>query len=94
MKAFTRHSRAGRRFGVALAALDCDVRIALTHYSPVPETLLGEPLEIYPFLGSYLLAQAIDAAPASGSRSTAMRTPDPSGGRRPAVFPSVTSPTR
>src|SRR5919112_549059 len=40
----------------------CDVRVALTHYSPVPETLAGEPLEIYPFLGSYLLAEAIDTA--------------------------------
>ncbi|MEU0335116.1 metallophosphoesterase [Streptomyces sp. NPDC006193] len=39
---------------------DCDVRIALTHFSPVPDTLAGEPLEIYPFLGSYLLAEAID----------------------------------
>jgi Icc-related predicted phosphoesterase len=44
----------------ALDSLDCDVRIALTHYSPVSDTLLGEPPEIYPFLGSYLLAQAID----------------------------------
>jgi Icc-related predicted phosphoesterase len=26
----------------------------------VPDTLAGEPLEIYPFLGSYLLAEAID----------------------------------
>ena len=25
------------------------------------DTLQGEPLEIYPFLGSYLLAEAIDA---------------------------------
>ncbi|MEW2294251.1 metallophosphoesterase [Streptomyces sp. NPDC006743] len=40
----------------------CDARIALTHYSPVPETLAGEPLEIYPFLGSYLLAEAVDTA--------------------------------
>jgi Icc-related predicted phosphoesterase len=47
----------------ALTSLDCDARVALTHYSPVPETLLGEPPEIYPFLGSYLLAQAIDAVP-------------------------------
>ncbi|UWZ40681.1 metallophosphoesterase family protein [Dactylosporangium roseum] len=67
MKAFTRHGReVAERFGHALAQLDCDVRIALTHYSPVPETLLGEPLEIYPFLGSYQLAQAIDAAPTVG----------------------------
>jgi Icc-related predicted phosphoesterase len=64
MKAFTRHTRElADRFGVALRELDCDVRLALTHYSPVPETLVGEPLEIYPFLGSYLLAQAIDSAP-------------------------------
>ena len=28
----------------------------------MPDTLRGEPLEIYPFLGSYLLAEAIDAA--------------------------------
>jgi Icc-related predicted phosphoesterase len=67
MKTFTRHGRElAQRFGATLAALDCDVRISLTHYSPVPETLLGEPLEIYPFLGSYRLAQAIDAAPAVG----------------------------
>jgi Icc-related predicted phosphoesterase len=45
-----------------LEAQDCDVRIALTHFSPVPDTLAGEPLEIYPFLGSYLLAEAIDTA--------------------------------
>lgn len=51
------------RLGAALRELDCDVRVALTHYSPVPETLAGEPPEIYPFLGSYLLAQAIDSAP-------------------------------
>jgi Icc-related predicted phosphoesterase len=37
-----------------------DVRVALTHYAPVPETLQGERLEIYPFLGSGLLAEAID----------------------------------
>jgi Icc-related predicted phosphoesterase len=67
MKAFTRHGRElAARFGKALAALDCDVKIALTHYSPVPETLLGEPLEIYPFLGSYQLAQVIDATPGVG----------------------------
>ena len=29
----------------------------------MPDTLAGEPLEIYPFLGSYLLGQAIDSAP-------------------------------
>ncbi len=61
MKAFVGHTRAiARRLGVALEALDADVRIVLLHFSPVPETLVGERLEIYPFLGSYLLADAID----------------------------------
>jgi Icc-related predicted phosphoesterase len=46
----------------ALAGLDAQVRVALTHYSPVPDTLAGEPPEIFPFLGSYLLAQAADEA--------------------------------
>jgi Icc-related predicted phosphoesterase len=38
------------------------LRIALLHFSPVADTLEGEPREIYPFLGSYLLADALDAA--------------------------------
>lgn len=62
MKAFIRHTQAmADRLRVSLEDLDCDLRIALTHYSPVRETLEGEPPEIYPFLGSYLLAEAIDA---------------------------------
>jgi Icc-related predicted phosphoesterase len=44
-----------------LEGLDTDYKIALMHYSPCEETLLGEKKEIYPFLGSYLLAEAIDA---------------------------------
>jgi Icc-related predicted phosphoesterase len=62
MKAFVGHTEASAaKLAKALAELECDVRIALTHYSPVPDTLVGEPLEIYPFLGSYLLGEAIDA---------------------------------
>jgi Icc-related predicted phosphoesterase len=38
------------------------VRIVLLHYSPVRDTLRGESPELYPFLGSYLLAEAIDGA--------------------------------
>lgn len=44
----------------ALAALDTDITVALTHYAPVSDTLNGEPREIYPFLGSYLLGETID----------------------------------
>lgn len=64
MKAFVRTtSVTAEQLGAALRELDCDTRVALTHYAPVPDTLAGEPPEIYPFLGSYLLGQAIDSAP-------------------------------
>jgi Icc-related predicted phosphoesterase len=46
----------------ALGALQADFRVALTHYSPVKDTLAGERLEIYPFLGAFQLAEAIDRA--------------------------------
>jgi Icc-related predicted phosphoesterase len=64
MKAFIRHTRDGAaQLEDALDELDgVEVRIALLHYSPVRDTLQGEPQEIFPFLGSYLLAEAIDRA--------------------------------
>jgi Icc-related predicted phosphoesterase len=63
MKAFIRHTKErAAALEAALMALECDLRIALLHYSPIPETLQGERLEIFPFLGSYLLAEAIDRA--------------------------------
>jgi len=62
MKDFVWHTeQAASALLGALRELDCDLRVALTHYAPVPDTLRGEPPEIYPFLGSYLLAEAIDA---------------------------------
>ncbi|MGI5215055.1 metallophosphoesterase family protein [Plantactinospora sp. CA-290183] len=64
MKAFVQTtSDSAEQLGEALREMDCDLRVALTHYAPVPDTLAGEPPEIYPFLGSYLLGQAIDSAP-------------------------------
>ncbi|HEX8003455.1 MAG TPA: metallophosphoesterase [Mycobacteriales bacterium] len=64
MKAFVGHTKhVAERLCVALRSLaDCDHRVALLHYAPVPDTLAGERLEIYPFLGSYLLAEAVDEA--------------------------------
>jgi Icc-related predicted phosphoesterase len=44
----------------ALSGVEADTRIALMHYSPVKDTLHGEPPELFPFLGSYLLAEAVD----------------------------------
>jgi Icc-related predicted phosphoesterase len=61
MKAFVRHTKSlAHELSGALRSLDTDVRIAVTHYSPVEGTLEGERREIYPFLGSYLLAEAVD----------------------------------
>jgi len=51
------------RLREALLSVQVDALVALTHYAPVPETLIGEPLEISPFLGCYQLGRAIDAAP-------------------------------
>jgi Icc-related predicted phosphoesterase len=63
MKAFIRHTKErAEALEAALTDLDTDVRIALMHYAPIRETLQGEPPEIFPFLGSYLLAEAVDRA--------------------------------
>ncbi len=61
MKGFVEHTmEAAARLRTALQELDTDVVVALTHYSPIPGTLHGEPPEIFPFLGSYLLCEPID----------------------------------
>lgn len=44
----------------AAAKLDCAKRVAVLHYAPVTDTLQGEPLELFPFLGSSRLANALD----------------------------------
>ncbi len=61
IKAFISHTRhIAERWQAALKDLDTEYRVVLSHYSPVKDTLTGEPPEIYPFLGSYLLAEAVD----------------------------------
>ncbi|MGQ4618689.1 metallophosphoesterase [Nocardia sp. R7R-8] len=61
MREFAAHTvDVAAALGDALAGLHTDVTVALTHYSPISDTLHGEPREIYPFLGSYLLGEAID----------------------------------
>lgn len=63
MKAFVHHTeRVAEGLEAALHGLNGEIRAALLHYAPVEATLAGERLEIYPFLGSYLLAEAIDRA--------------------------------
>lgn len=63
MKAFIGHSReraAALAHGLASLAGSCESKVVLTHYAPVRGTLVGEPLELYPFLGSYLLGEVVD----------------------------------
>jgi Icc-related predicted phosphoesterase len=47
----------------ALARLRTKQRIALLHYSPIPGTVQGEPLEIYPFLGTSRLEEPLTRHP-------------------------------
>jgi Icc-related predicted phosphoesterase len=46
----------------ALAKLRTPQRVALLHYSPVRDTVEGEPLEIFPFLGSSRLEEPLNRA--------------------------------
>jgi Icc-related predicted phosphoesterase len=62
MKAFVDHSVSlADELAAALDGLDTDWRVALLHYAPVKDTVRGERPEIFPFLGSYLFAEAVDA---------------------------------
>jgi Icc-related predicted phosphoesterase len=47
----------------ALARLRAKQIIALMHYSPIQQTVEGEPLEIFPFLGSSRLEEPISRYP-------------------------------
>ena len=58
-------SRGGLKLEAALARLRTNHLIALLHYSPVQGTVEGEPLEIYPLLGSSRLEEPIGRYPVS-----------------------------
>lgn len=61
MKEFMRVTeRSAERLENALRALRAEQRVALTHYAPIKDTLQGERLEIFPFLGAFQLGAAID----------------------------------
>jgi Icc-related predicted phosphoesterase len=49
----------------AFARLRTSQLIALLHYAPIQQTVEGEPLEIYPFLGSSRLEEPIGRYPVS-----------------------------
>ncbi|HZG09889.1 MAG TPA: metallophosphoesterase [Allosphingosinicella sp.] len=61
VKTFVDESRnEARKLENALRSLRTERVMAVLHYAPVPDTVMGEPLEIFPFLGSSRLANAID----------------------------------
>jgi Icc-related predicted phosphoesterase len=43
-----------------LAQVQAPVKIAITHYSPVKETVIGEPEPLFPFLGSSRLERSLE----------------------------------
>jgi Icc-related predicted phosphoesterase len=47
----------------ALARLRTDKRIVLLHYAPIRETVIGEPVEIFPYLGSSRLEEPLNRYP-------------------------------
>ena len=65
MKAFVQEAvDEALRLDRALARLDaeyaCEKKIAVLHYSPVKDTVVGEPEVIYPFLGSSRLSEPLN----------------------------------
>jgi Icc-related predicted phosphoesterase len=61
IKAFVDEARnEARKLENALRSLRTERVVAVLHYAPIAETVEGEPLEIYPFLGSSRLANAVD----------------------------------
>ena len=60
IKAFVREALdEALRLETALSKLKREPRVAVLHYSPVVGTVEGEPLEIYPFLGSSRLEEPL-----------------------------------
>lgn len=44
----------------ALSLLRTEKTVVVVHYSPVADTVKGEPMEIYPYLGNSRLAEVVD----------------------------------
>jgi Icc-related predicted phosphoesterase len=60
IKAFVQESvNEALKLESALARLKATHRIALLHYAPVQDTVMGEPVEIFPWLGSSRLEEPL-----------------------------------
>jgi Icc-related predicted phosphoesterase len=63
-KAFVREAvQESLKLEAALARLRTDHRIALLHYLPIAATAVGEPQDIYPFLGTSRLEEPLQRYP-------------------------------
>lgn len=61
IKAFVNETiNEARKLENALRSLRTEKMVAVLHYSPIIETLRGEPIEIFQYLGSARLADALD----------------------------------
>jgi Icc-related predicted phosphoesterase len=64
IKAFVREAlNEALKLEAALGRLRTDRRVVLLHYSPIAGTVEGEPLEIYPYLGSSRLEEPLSRYP-------------------------------
>src|SRR5437016_9102744 len=60
IKVFTEAVSGSLRVEVGLNGLRTEKIVVVLHYSPIAGTVVGEPPEIFPFLGSSRLAETID----------------------------------
>jgi Icc-related predicted phosphoesterase len=64
IKAFVEESRMeAMKLESSLARLKSKGKVVMLHYSPIRETVIGESPEIYPFLGSSFLEEALNRHP-------------------------------
>ena len=61
IKAFIAETKEeAERLRTDLTHMRTDLRVVVLHYAPIESTVVGEPRELYPFLGSSLLCGPID----------------------------------
>ena len=77
----------------ALSQLRTQKRVVVLHYAPIGDTVKGEPMEIYPYLGSSRLAEVIDRHGADLVLHGHAHAGSPTGKPRPE-HPYTTSPWR
>ena len=61
VKAFVQETQdEAMRLEIALRSLRTDRKVVVLHYAPIKATVVGEPEQIYPYLGSTRFAEVID----------------------------------